>query len=329
MPTNHNEILWQTAGFVLEDGRVDRPISSEELVILPTSIDGDDLVWGTNWAHAQFRPPGKGLLSEFLKLSQAPPNRILRFARRWGAINFGFAFKRFLKSLETTVAPEHIAEFAENWIGPVLRTRHLENRDPITAYSTLSNHVHGVLRLARDIEDEQIPDSVWEERYPYHCESCLSGKSAAIDRVQSEVNFLVRLGDVRFTLERDDEEDRWRTAVSYGVCATLGALSMQIVLMASRADSLYTCSGCGIPYIRTYTHHRRPKPNQNNYCEDCGVDQAKLDAKKRYRRKIQEARRMHGAGIPINRIAEQLDTEPENVENWLGEQHGGQGKTRK
>jgi len=318
MSTNHVDVLIQTGGFTLENGRVERPISSEELFILPVEIEGDDLVWENNWSDVEFRRPGKGLLSDFLKLHNAPPDRVLRFVRKWGTLNLGPAFERVLKSANTkSITPGLIATFADHWIGPVLCARHLKDPDPLLAYGTLSNRVQRILRLAKDIEDEQISSSGWTKRYPYHCDLCLCGKAAAIDEVQREVNWLIRLGEVNFALARDDEQDRWRTTISYTLFPTLGALAMQIVLMVSRADSLYTCSGCGKPYIRAYTHQRKPKPNQNNYCQDCGLDRAKLDAKKRYRRKIQEARRMHGAGVPIGRIAEELDTEAENVENWL------------
>jgi hypothetical protein len=79
----------------------------------------------------------------------------------------------------------------------------LGGRDPLPAYGTLSNLVQRVLRLAKDIEDEQISSSVWKIRYPYHCDSCLCGKAAAIDEVQREANWLMRLGEVNFALAWD------------------------------------------------------------------------------------------------------------------------------
>jgi hypothetical protein len=126
MPSTRDEILLQTAGFTREDGHVDRPISSVDLFILPVNIDGDDLVWEDNWMHVQFRRPGKGLLSDFLKLHNGSPDRVLRFVRSWGTISFGFAFQRVLKSSDTkSVTPERVALFAEDWIGRVLCARHL------------------------------------------------------------------------------------------------------------------------------------------------------------------------------------------------------------
>jgi len=330
MPSHHDRIAWQAAGYELANGRLDRPVSSAELVILPAKLEGDDVASGTNWTHVKFRRPGKGLLSDFLRLRTGDHDGILRFVRNWGAINFGRAIKHYMKSTPFVVTEARTLKFTRDWIGTTLHDRHSKNRDPIDAYKGFSQRVHQILRLAKDVDDEQVTDAIWEKRYPYHCDDCLSGRERAIDEVRLNVDDLIELGNVRFVLARDDDEDRWRTTVAYGAgVSTLGALAMQIVLMISRADSLYTCSGCGTPYIRTFTHHRRPKPNQNNYCPECGGYQARLAAKKRYRQKIQEARRMDEAGISVNRIAEQLDTEPENVKNWLQGFSDGQRRMRK
>jgi hypothetical protein len=114
----------------------------------------------------------------------------------------------------------------------------------------------------------------------------------------------------------------WRTEVRLSQkWPTLSAIVLQSILTVARSD-VYSCAGCGYLYVRGDAHSRRPRPNQNNYCHNCGVPRARLDAKRRYRQKIAEARKLYASGVPIGRIAEQLDTETEN-EKWLGvEDHG-------
>ncbi len=179
----------------------------------------------------------------------------------------------------------------------------------------MSDYVHQTILLAAEIERHDIPEREWERRYPESEEGALYGKELAISIVGERVGWLAYLGALRFGVVR--ETDRWRAIIDIGLVPTFGAVAMQTLLMVCRANSLYTCSGCGVPYIRAFTHHRMPKPDQNNYCPEC-ADRSRpiYDAKKRYRAKQREAVRLCKEGKTINEVARILNTTPERVRNW-------------
>jgi len=77
---------WQRAGLATEDGDLDRPVGASRWWIPPNvALDGDRLVWAVGpgtWAH-----PDRGLLTGFVQLAAARPERIRDFARRYGVLD--------------------------------------------------------------------------------------------------------------------------------------------------------------------------------------------------------------------------------------------------
>jgi hypothetical protein len=318
MPKPNESLKWEIAGFCLPNGDLDRPVKSDELIIFPAQIDGEDITWRADFAVAEFKRPGRTLLSSFLRLHNREPQAILTFVQTWGAVGFGTVF-----NFGSSLPPEKIKHFARNWIGDTLHDRHCNRNsacDPIEAYANLADHTLEILSLASDINDPAISKNDWEKRFPWRNNENPYGKQRAIEEVRFAVSWLARLGKLGFELDWEQERNKWQTLICQN--GTLGALALQLTLAISQTDSLYTCTGCGLPYIRTHTHRRRPKPNQNNYCSNCGTGQARTDAKRRFRERIREARRLYAARIPIARIAEQLDSDPERVKTWVGEGHG-------
>ena len=96
-------------------------------------------------------------------------------------------------------------------------------------------------------------------------------------------------------------------------------IAFQLALVVADADSLFTCSGCAIPYIRP-RQRKRPKSGWANYCHECsnnGV--SKRRAVEAYRDKKAQAVRMHTSGIPAQEISKQLNTNATRVRGWLKE----------
>jgi hypothetical protein len=82
------------------------------------------------------------------------------------------------------------------------------------------------------------------------------------------------------------------------------------------ADSLYSCSGCGVPYIRP-RERKRPKTGCANYCDQCsknGVAQRR--AAETYREKRAEAVRLRSGGASFSKIAELLNTTVTRARGW-------------
>jgi transposase-like protein len=107
------------------------------------------------------------------------------------------------------------------------------------------------------------------------------------------------------------------------------AIALQLALVIADADSLYSCSGCGMPYIRP-REKRRPKPGWANYCTRCsdgGVAQRK--AAESYRGKRAKAVQMHSSGVSLQEIAETLKTEASRVNGWLKNERMHNAKAKK
>jgi len=120
-----------------------------------------------------------------------------------------------------------------------------------------------------------------------------------------------------FTVKWNPEGTRWELKIDYH-SFLFAALALQLALSIAGADSLYTCSGCGAPYVREL---KRPKPGTANYCPKCserGVAQRRaVDA---YRGKKAEAIRLDAAGTSTEEIAEKLDTPLSRIRKWLGKE---------
>ena len=337
-----HEARWSEAGIAQEkSGAVDRPIKSSELRIFPVKLSASDIVWDRNdFSAVTYKSPRRTLFAEFLRLCSATDERVLGFAERWGVLDARtaiakFVQQKFLRALPESMSATERQDAVENLLGQYSQSW-FDGKvppagsagEPTDVYRGFCQFVRQILTDAVKIQTED--DAYWDQRYPCHNPLEPWGRFRAVESIEWTVSKLVEFSEISFGLAWDIDAENWRTEVHLGtVSPTLATIVIQLMLSVSRADSIYTCTGCGVPYIRSESHFRRPKPNQNNYCPDCGKEQAQLDAKRRYRQKIAEARRLHAAGIPIPRIAEQLDTEVENVEKWVGVEDNGKTKTRK
>jgi hypothetical protein len=76
-------------------------------------------------------------------------------------------------------------------------------------------------------------------------------------------------------------EPRWQLEMYYQG-RMLGAVALQLALAVANAESLFTCNGCGRPYIRP--KQRKPNAGQANFCFECaGRRKPQREAEKRYR----------------------------------------------
>lgn len=83
----------------------------------------------------------------------------------------------------------------------------------------------------------------------------------------------MQLGDVRTKFLWNGAQPR----IEFGTDNLFGALAMELGLMVARSGGFATCSGCRLPY----TPSRRPREDQENYCQVCGDAARKRDWRKR------------------------------------------------
>jgi hypothetical protein len=119
-----------------------------------------------------------------------------------------------------------------------------------------------------------------------------------------------------FALRWNDDQRRWVLEIDYHGLL-FAAIALQLALVVADADSLFTCSGCAVPYIRP-RERKRPKSGWANYCDECSTKGvAKRRAVETYRGKRSQAVRMHSSGVSVQEIAEQLNTATTRVRGWL------------
>jgi len=112
----------------------------------------------------------------------------------------------------------------------------------------------------------------------------------------------------------------WQLEVDYNGCL-LAAVALYLALTVAGARTLFTCSGCGMAYVRA----RAAKTGQANFCPQCGHPEALRQADHRRRQKAAEARRLHAAGWNVRRIVQALNIRntarsdaSATVRRWIG-----------
>jgi len=110
-------------------------------------------------------------------------------------------------------------------------------------------------------------------------------------------------------------EPRWQLEMYYQG-QVLAAIALQLALAVADAESLFTCNGCGRPYIRS--KQRKPNAGQANFCSECaGGRKPQREAEKRSRENRREARKLAAEGIPVTEIARRIEKTASVVRGWL------------
>lgn len=85
-------------------------------------------------------------------------------------------------------------------------------------------------------------------------------------------------------------EPRWQLEMYYKG-QVLAAIALQLALAVADAESLFTCNGCGRPYIRS--KQRKPNAGQANFCSEFARGRKpQREAEMRYRENRREARKL-------------------------------------
>jgi predicted RNA-binding Zn-ribbon protein involved in translation (DUF1610 family) len=210
-------------------------------------------------------------------------------------------------------------------------------REPLDAWRYFSRRAHALMNIAAalkrgkrcDRADWLVLDPI-ESRIGY-CRAELAGYPSELHILASrgltafadhptEIQYAVLsaelttwliLGRVGFALAVGPDRSQLEIYYAAGL---FGALALQMALTLSRTKSLYTCSGCGVPYVRV---QKSPKPGQANFCEACGRKEAVRQANQRRKQKMAEARRLHSEGVAAGAIAKRLSTKPATVRGWV------------
>ncbi len=306
-------LKWELAGFVNEDGDLGRPVQSDAVLVPDNlAVEGEMLTWKVSPQppHRWVRGEGK-MLSDFLSLARTKRGeKVLSFAQKWGVLGLAeVVFKAPSFPNELAIGGKRfLVSDGLSSIRGELWINYIEIAKRVAALVNVAAELTSPPQRIGSKENWATLGVDWDD---------LHGVSEPIKDAEFllylEVNDWLELGRVGLRLGWDNR-NKWRTSVSFGSDHTiLGPLALQLLLVLSRSDSLYACSGCGLPYVR---FRKRPKLGCNNYCEDCGIKQALRDADDR-RRKKNRARRLYKEGKSVPVIARQLGGSEVRIRDWV------------
>jgi hypothetical protein len=256
-----------------------------------------------------------------VKLASATSNEpFVKFAKRYGVF-FATECPHEEESLDTLIFGKKCwrvsSRFDPNW-------------EPIEFWREVSRNVQAMLRIAAqlnerpprsgDREDWRVLDDELDNESDNESDPELEPGDAQFI-LEGKVNRWLKAGMVRLMLKAQYEGDLrtdWGTEVICGgsfYSSLFGTIALQLMLLIAGADALYTCAGCGVPYIPA---GRRPKHGQNSYCDECGTETARRDADRRRKDKMIEARRLYAEGAVPEEIANRLNVRSvASVRRWL------------
>jgi len=331
---------WDLGGLTDIDGNLGKPVPSGQ-VLVPGKIelDGEAIRWELG-GPARCQEISRSTLNEFVKLWDLDSAAILRFAKKWGVLAIQTLGEK--ESLRYRPCGESMTE----------------GSDPIAAWKYFSRRAYAVLNIVAALRQDKLGDLAdWgviavidntREAYKAALEQHKYGMGwylfpkptrnrSLVEQgrhmVAAEVGTWLttwREGRMRgisdFSVEWNPQRGRWQLQIDYHGFL-FAALALQLALSVAGAESLYTCSGCGAPYVREI---KRPKPGTANYCPKCseeGVAQRRaVDA---YREKKAEAVRLEATGLSADEIAKKLNAPLSRIRKWLKKEELKSKKQRK
>jgi hypothetical protein len=311
---------WDLVGFTDQDSLLGKMVPAGQLFV-PTKVELDkaqrNLLWSSR-AGCMRVPDTRGMFNEFVELWDKTPSAILRYARKWGLL------------------------FLDRNGRPCSRIYDLprgESREPIEAWKYFSRRAQSALNIAANLKcDKRGSPTDWEafdglnQWIGPESLACLGRRGPVVEmcarfgyqyksdwdlhkerRVLAlESMIWLDLGRPGFSVTVNGRD--WRLEVDYNGCL-FAAIALQLALTLSGSDSLFTCSGCGTPYVR---QKKAPKPGQANYCRECDRKGVALqEADRRRRGRMADAKRLYAAGTTIPQIADELKTKTATVRRWL------------
>jgi hypothetical protein len=214
------------------------------------------------------------LLTKFVQLDEAPAERILDYARRHGPLGFcqhGDPSHRLIPAGCSPVVSAGQAGDATL-------------REALQWWRNLAGHARSLLNAAAQLRKGGVDDMTLVRLNPELLFSATKLTEARRDAgwfVAFGMDLWLRFFQVRPRVTYHEARKRVEARIG-GSPALAGALALQMMIILTRSTGFAICSGCGQPFAPS----RRPNPNRNAYCRDCGERAVWRDAQERRRKRI-------------------------------------------
>jgi hypothetical protein len=326
-----SQLDYEIAGFADENGDLGKPVPSGKIAV-PQKIwkEGDVLRWRAS--KVKTREVSRRMLNEFVTLKDS--DSVVRFAQNWGVL--GMSGEKLLQpgAKLTSEGSEPIAAwlYYSRRAAAVLNIAAALKEGKVGDFSDWAEIGHAVdVQKQRGIEPivEAVEGDMGVGRHTFGMGFSIvvlypeTRLNDARQYIGSEVGYWLDcwkkgktngLSDLALRWDQTDKKkQRWQIQIDYHGLL-FPAIALQLALVVANADSLYSCSGCGDPYIR---ERKRPKLGQANYCDRCRGGVAQQRAVQTYRAKRADALRLHLSGKSVQEIAVELRTNTVRVQKWL------------
>lgn len=285
-------MIWDEAE-VATLGRVDRPSAALSYPIpirVETDAPSGRMLWAWGPVSERPRQPALSLLTDFVGLVDAPADRLLSYARRWGVLEI---CEHELPTSHNLGQPISPPGGAVTWCVALGRYDRLEQPEawwdgwaPLTAWHFWSRQARAILNVAAEAHlDRSGSVADWKTIYEASGRDWIArdstGARVALGHLLQE--WLV-LADVRPRVAWPASGPSMRL----GGRGLFGAIAMQLLLSAWNTKGLAICSACGNPYAP----RRRPAREGRHFCEDCRQQgEHKRAAARDYERRQREEQR--------------------------------------
>jgi hypothetical protein len=217
---------------------------------------------------------GAGLLTEFVQLDEAPAERILAYARKHGP----FGFCRHGDPGHRVRPQGCAAAIANTGAGQVAV------REALQWWRNLAGHAHALLNAAAQLFKGRVDDITLARLNPglFLLPSSVlrAARREPASFVAYGMELWLRFFQVRPRITYNPTRKRFDAKIN-GSSELAGALALQIMLALTRSVGIAVCSGCG----KLFPPSRRPNPNRNTYCDDCGIRASWREAQARLRQR--------------------------------------------
>ena len=222
------------------------------------SLEGDYLLWDAN--RNSINVPGVGLLDGFLSLADAEPDRILRFARKWGALGIKRKAASELRCLE-----------------------------PIAAWKDLAIRFRALHRIGAELNCDRV--GAVEDWRALGSELPAASRSyEALEEARfglmSHIRRLVQEACLYPRLYWNKSTEQWQIDLdTYSRTNLFAVLVLKLLISIADKEGFALCSGCH----KSYVPEKQPSVGRRNYCPDCRSAGVPFrDSKREQRRRKRE-----------------------------------------
>ncbi len=341
------KVDWDLAGLTDGLSRLGKKVGGAAILVPPRidlDLRTDELVYSLEGgAHeSAIVEPEPVILDQFVRLWRGKPEAFLGFARSWGVLGLDNTYHATAVGLQLlhNVRPDSRCR-------PNVHTRTArEYREPLAHWRYYSHQANMALNIVAALNQKRVgalgnwealqglgtpPKDFFGDFRARFGPDFAERESRAFDSVAKPGTVKDNTEDARFFIACEAkkwlrlgnvglgvlpaERSIFRIFIDCDYCL-LGAIALQLVLTMAATESFFTCSGCGLPYVRT---KKRPKPGESNFCESCNESRVALRNADRARRgRIQQARQLRADGLSISEIAKKVGARNvSTIRRWI------------